>query len=104
MTPSLAAKDGDLWLMSTPFGKRGFFYETWAGGGEEWKRVKVTAPECGRISRRFLDEERAGMGERIFRREYLCEFSDVETALFDRDVILAAIRSDKKPLWPDGRF
>src|ERR1039458_434339 len=31
--PMLAVSNGTLWLMSTPFGKRGFFYETWAGGG-----------------------------------------------------------------------
>ena len=30
--PMLAVSDGDLWLMSTPFGKRGcFFYEEWIG-------------------------------------------------------------------------
>ena len=29
----LAVGDGDLWLMSTPCGKRGFFYEAWEHGG-----------------------------------------------------------------------
>ena len=38
--PMLAVSDGALWLMSTPFGKRGFFYETWAHGGPEWERVR----------------------------------------------------------------
>src|ERR1035437_2272724 len=28
--PMLVVSNGTLWLMSTPFGKRGFFYETWA--------------------------------------------------------------------------
>ncbi len=27
LRPMLAVGDGDLWLMSTPYGKRGFFYE-----------------------------------------------------------------------------
>ena len=31
--PMLAVGDGDLWLMSTPFGKRGFFWEAWEKGG-----------------------------------------------------------------------
>ena len=33
LRPSLAMSDGDLWLMSTPYGKRGFFYDTWEHGG-----------------------------------------------------------------------
>jgi hypothetical protein len=32
LRPMLAVGNGDLWLLSTPFGKRGFFYENWAGG------------------------------------------------------------------------
>ena len=32
--PMLAVSGGALWLMSTPFGKRGFFYETWRNGAE----------------------------------------------------------------------
>jgi hypothetical protein len=37
----LAVSGGALWLMSTPFGKRGFFYEVWTGGGTGWERVRV---------------------------------------------------------------
>src|SRR4051812_4591435 len=41
LRPMLAVSDGELWLMSTPWGKRGFFYETWEHGGPEWMRVRV---------------------------------------------------------------
>src|SRR5437899_335072 len=47
--PMLAVGNGDLRLMSTPAGKRGFFYEEWANGGDRWERVSVPASECGRI-------------------------------------------------------
>ena len=33
LRPMLAVADGDLWLMSTPNGKQGFFYEAWEHGG-----------------------------------------------------------------------
>ncbi len=36
LRPMLARGEGDLWLMSTPCGQRGFFYEAWA----QW-RVSV---------------------------------------------------------------
>jgi hypothetical protein len=71
MRPTLAVGDGDLWLMSTPNGKRGFFYEEWAHGGEAWDRIRVAAPECARIKAGFLEEERAKEGDKWYRQEYL---------------------------------
>jgi hypothetical protein len=99
VTPMLAAKDGDLWLMSTPRGKRGFFHDVWAKGGPEWRKVSVRATECPRISASFLEGEKESMGERWFGQEYLCEFGDVESSLFDRDVVMGAVRRDVRPLW-----
>src|SRR5207248_6382988 len=61
--PMLAVSGGRLWLMSTPFGKQGFFYEAWAGN-EEWERVTVPATECPRIPKKFLAEEQQQMGDR----------------------------------------
>src|SRR5579883_2773188 len=80
--PMLAVSDGDLWLMSTPFGKRGFFWEAWERGGPEWERIRATAEECPRISRAFLEGERRAMGERQFRQEYGCEFLDFSAGIF----------------------
>ena len=77
MRPSLAATDGDLWLMSTPYGKRGFFWEEWEHGGPEWERISVPATECSRISPELLAEESA-KGDETYRREYMCEFGEME--------------------------
>jgi hypothetical protein len=94
----LAVGDGDLWLMSTPAGKRGFFYEEWEHGGDPWVRVRVTGAECSRIPARFLADEEVTMGERWFRQEYCCEFVDADESLFDSDLIDAAITKDVEPL------
>jgi hypothetical protein len=49
--------------MSTPCGKRGFFWEEWDQGTEDWERISVKAPDCPRISKGVLDEARAkGIG------------------------------------------
>ena len=96
--PMLAVSQGALWLMSTPFGKRGFFWEAWKGGGKEWVRVRVPADECERIPSDFLEEERNTMGDRCFRQEYLCEFVDSVSGVFDRDLVESAITNDVKPL------
>ena len=87
--PMLAVTDGDLWLLSTPRGQRGFFYEEWIKGGEDWERVTVKATECLRISAAFLEKQKKRRGDTWFRKEYLCEFVADENALFDRGKVEA---------------
>jgi hypothetical protein len=94
LRPMLAVSDGALWLMSTPYGKRGFFYETWEHGGPEWERVRAAATEYPRISKAFLAEEEATMGERWYRQEYLCEFEDSVSGLFDQELVERAFSDD----------
>lgn len=96
--PMLAVSGGALWLMSTPHGKRGFFWEAWERGGAEWEKVRVTAHECPRIDGKFLEEERRTMGERWFRQEYLCEFTDAVDQVFPMDVVQGALSGQFEPL------
>jgi hypothetical protein len=96
--PMVAVSGGTLWLMSTPRGKRGFFYDAWQESHGDWERVQVTAAECPRIPREFLEEERRTMGEQAFRQEYECAFSDSVTAVFDRDLVERAITDAFGPL------
>ena len=96
--PMLAVSGGTLWLMSTPFGKRGFFYEAWEHGGDTWERVRVPAEECPRIPAEHLEEERRTMGDRWYRQEYGCDFVDSTSGVFDRDLVEAAFTSDVEQL------
>jgi hypothetical protein len=96
--PMLATSDGALWLMSTPYGKRGFFHREWSSGGPEWERIMAPATECPRIRASFLAEERRTMGERWFRQEYLCEFEDTVSSVFGRDLVEEALTEDVAPL------
>src|SRR5215831_4587952 len=41
--PMLAVSSGRLICLSTPFGKRGFFHDCWARGGDDWHRIEVPA-------------------------------------------------------------
>jgi hypothetical protein len=96
--PLLSVSGGSLWLMGTPFGKRGFFYELWESGGPEWLRVQVPATRCRRIAAAFLREERRAIGTRWFSQEYLCRFAEVEEGLFDPDLVRKAFRKEVEPL------
>ena len=95
MRPMLATTNGAVWLLSTPHGARGFFHRVWTDGdGEDWVRVKAPATECARIPREFLQMERRAQGERMFRQEYLCEFTDAEGSLFSSELLRSVLRPD----------
>jgi hypothetical protein len=61
--PMLAVSRGRLVCLSTPAGKRGFFFAEWSEG-QGWHKVRVTADECERISRDFLAAEERSLGPR----------------------------------------
>jgi hypothetical protein len=97
--PMLAVSGGDIILLSTPFGKRGFFFEEWTSGGDSWHREKVTAYQCPRIPREWLETERKAIGEWWFAQEYLCEFVDTTDQVFSYEDVMRAITSEVKPLF-----
>jgi len=100
--PMLAVSDGRLVCLSTPFGKRGFFYEEWERG-TNWERTRITAEDCPRISRAFLEEERQALGRYWFRQEYLCEFVETADQIFGHDLVANALDDDIKPLFSPSR-
>ena len=98
LRPMLAVGNGDLWLMSTPNGKRGFFYECWAhDAADEWFRVSVPATECARISAEFLEAERRAVGPVWFGQEYMGEFVDNGTETFGKDLVEGAVDDSFAP-------
>jgi phage terminase large subunit-like protein len=52
--PMLAVSGGALMMLSTPYGKRGVFYEEWTSG-RGWERYEVPASQCPRIPEEFLE-------------------------------------------------
>src|SRR5262249_6558041 len=50
--PMLAVSRGRLVALSTPFGRRGWFYQEWSGGGP-WKPVQGTWRACPPIPPQF---------------------------------------------------
>lgn len=93
LRPMLSVKEGTLIMLTTPYGKRGIFYDEWVDGGPSWERFEVPAPFVPHISQEFLDEERK-QGEGYFLQEYMCEFHDEVDALFSWKVIEDAMTDD----------
>jgi hypothetical protein len=80
--PMLAVSGGRLVAASTPYGTRGWWYESWIGEDASWERYSVPAEQCPRISPQFLAEERRVMGEFFYNQEYECQFMDAQSAAF----------------------
>jgi hypothetical protein len=95
--PMLAVSGGRLMMMSTPFGKRGVFFEEWENG-TGWERYEVPATEIPRILPAFLEEERASMPLALFEQEYMCKFTETSDEIFTHDMVAAAVTDEVKPL------
>lgn len=99
LRPMLAVLRGQLVCISTPKGKRGWFwdenhrYEESLRRGEAtpWHRIRVTADRCPRLSPAFLEEERESLGERWYLQEYFAEFYEAEDAVFREEDIQASL-------------
>jgi hypothetical protein len=89
--PMLAVSGGRIVLMTTPWGRRGFFHQEWTEGGPRWKRIEIPATMCPRISPEFLAQERKSLPPMIFNQEYMCQFAEIEGAVFTFEEVDAAI-------------
>jgi hypothetical protein len=99
--PMLAVSGGALIMLSTPYGKRGVFYEEWTGG-HGWERYEVPASQCPRISEAFLEEERRVLPSWVFRQEYECSFEETEDQVFTTEMVEQAVTSEVTPLFGSG--
>jgi hypothetical protein len=98
LRPTMAVVDGSLLALSTPFGKRGWFYEAWIGA-ESWHRVRVPASDCPRLMPEFLAEEKRALGPLAYSEEYELAFNEPDEAMFATALIDRAFTSEVRPLW-----
>ena len=99
--PFLAISNGALALLSTPFGKRGFFYNAYCHR-DEWFYREVWGQECPRISAEFLAKMRREMGDYFYAQEWECQFNDSVTGAFRSADIDAAVKD--YPVWDLGQY
>lgn len=101
--PMLSVSHGSVVLMSTPRGKRGFFFSEWTDG-MGWEKIKVMATECPRITPDILEEQRYSMGNWWFQQEFMCEFLDARTSLFRYEDLMRCVDASIKPVLPPEVF
>ena len=87
ITPMLAVSRGSLWIFSTPNGQTGRFHEICTASDPIWTRFFSPSGECPRIDPAFLAQERAFLGDALFRQEYECAFIANRLQFLDRELI-----------------
>lgn len=94
--PMLAVSGGRLIVLSTPFGKRGWFYEACKRQKqqEKWDYYEVPADECPRITEEFLKEEEEENGIYWVEQEYRCKFHDTVESAFRAEDIEALMKPE----------
>jgi hypothetical protein len=96
--PMLSVSRGCLALLSTPWGKRGFFYEEWQRR-DQWEYYEVRADRCPRHDPAFLAEERRTLSPFWYRQEYECQFSESGEQLISYEDAMASISDGVRPLF-----
>ena len=98
--PMLAATQGDLVVMSSAHEPIGFFWELMSQApASGWVKRIVKGRDVPRFTAEFLAEERRALGQEAFSREYGCEFADVDSGVFQRPLVVKALREDVTPLF-----
>jgi hypothetical protein len=97
--PMVIARSGRIIALSTPFGKRGFFYKACTASGSRWRLIKITAEESALIGPEKLEEARQTYDPHWYRQEFLCEFLGDSTQYFDSELIAAAFDPQIEPFY-----
>lgn len=86
VTPMLATTHGSIILLSTPFGREGFFPDCFKEGSN-FSTFHISSEDCPRVDKEFLAREKQTKTKRVYAQEYLGEFVDELMQFFPDDLI-----------------
>jgi hypothetical protein len=85
VSPMLSVIKGSMDIASTPCGKTGFFYK--CSLDKKFKKFYVSAEDCPRHTKEFLDNEKERLSKLAYAQEYLAVFTDELKRLFSNELI-----------------
>jgi len=96
--PMLATTGGACWMLSSPWSRDHVFYRAYMS--PEWSKHHWPSSASPLISKEFLEEQRALIGERRFRIEYLAEFMADEEGFFPPSLVHSCVHEFDTGLEP----
>ena len=85
VSPMLSVSGGTMDIISTPRGKEGYFYE--ASQREDFRKFYVSAEDCPRHTKEFLEREKKAMSKLEYAQEYLAIFLDELKRVYPDELI-----------------
>ena len=95
--PALAITRGAIWLLSTPYVKKGYYYECFKDPG--FTAFHTSSEDCPRKDEEFLEQKRKTLTKAQYAQMYLGQFVD-EIRQFFPDELIKKCCIGKRPLEP----
>lgn len=102
VSPMLSVVKGSMDIASTPCGKVGFFYK--CSEDAKFKHFFVSAEDCPRHNKEFLDREKERLSKLAYAQEYLAVFTDELRRLFSNELINRVCVLDRINISYNGSF
>lgn len=84
--PALAITRGNIWLLSTPYLKEGYYYDCFQD--PTFTAFHTSSEDCPRKDQDFLDQRKANLTKAQYAQMYLGQFVDELLRFFPEDLIL----------------
>ena len=94
LSPMLAVGDGTFVLLSTPFGKKGFFYQK-VENDSDWYSQRVQTEQNPMIDQKFIEEQKQNLTHTQFKQEILGEFEAASDSFFQREELMNCASTEK---------
>jgi Terminase large subunit, T4likevirus-type, N-terminal len=94
LLPMLSVSNGEVWLVSTPHRKLGFFHDIFHNGGSQWRKLRATLQDSSHHNMDQVTLQRLERGEDWFRQEYMAEFTSLGQGLFTLEMIEACFSDE----------
>jgi len=95
--PSVIKTQGSIILTSTPYGKRGFFYETFLPNSD-YTKFHIKSEECPHILKKELDKLKNRLTKNEYVQEYEGEFTEEGDEYFTKELIKDCTDSNIKEI------
>lgn len=85
VTPMMATTKGEQWLLSTPYGKKGYFYDCF--NDPSFSSFHISSEDCPRVDKDYLALEKQRKTKLGYAQEYLGQFVDELRQFFPSELI-----------------
>ena len=94
LEPMLSVTKGSRNYASTPGGKRGYFWE--ASQDPSFRKFEISAEDCTRHDKEFLEKQRKTLSKVEYAQEYLGKFLDEVLRVFSEEILKDRCTAERK--------